>query len=452
MVCTVLVLFMNLPGLQLFYGGMVNSKNMVSVFLTCTAVQCICTLVWFAVGYSLVFSTGGSPFLGGLERVLMNGITPAGPLVAPGVPEALFAVFHSTYAAITPCVIIGAYVGRMKFSASVAFCVAWMLAVYVPFARMVWGGGFLHQVGLIDFAGGVVIHVTAGVSALVAAHVIGPRKRFLSGEVGPGHNLVAIMAGTGIIWTAWLGFNGGSVPTGVSTEAAWVFLTTMAAAASGGIAWMLADALAPVEPHGHGGSNGGSVPGGLNKISALGACLGIVAGLVCITPAALFVSPWAAVFMGAVAAVACRAACAWLRKTAHARSSDDACEVFGLHGTGGILGNALTAVFAATTFGGTREVHNVLAQFALHNAAALAACLWAGSCTWAILKALDATLPGGIRVAAATEEEGLDFAEHGEEAYAFVSDVAAAAIAAAKPPPPAAVTVVTPTKDLTLLA
>ena len=449
MVCTVLVLFMNLPGLQLFYGGMVNSKNMVSVFLTCTAVQCICTLVWFAVGYSLVFSTGGSPFLGGLERVLMNGITPAGPLVAPGVPEALFAVFHSTYAAITPCVIIGAYVGRMKFSASVAFCVAWMLAVYVPFARMVWGGGFLHQVGLIDFAGGVVIHVTAGVSALVAAHVIGPRKRFLSGEVGPGHNLVAIMAGTGIIWTAWLGFNGGSVPTGVSTEAAWVFLTTMAAAASGGIAWMLADALAPVEPHGHGGSNGGSVPGGPNKISALGACLGIVAGLVCITPAALFVSPWAAVFMGAVAAVACRAACAWLRKTAHARGSDDACEVFGLHGTGGILGNALTAIFAATQFGGTREVPNVLAQLALHNAAALAACLWAGGCTWAILKALDAALPGGIRVDAAAEEAGLDLAEHGEEGYAFVSDVAAIA---AKPRPAPAAPIAAPVKGLTSLA
>ena len=448
MVCTVLVLLMNLPGLQLFYGGMVNSKNMVSVFLTCTAVQCACTLAWFAVGYSLVFGTGGNAFLGGLERVLMSGITPAGPLLEPGVPEALFAVFHSTYAAITPCVIIGAYVGRVKFSASVLFCVAWMLAVYVPFARMVWGGGFLHQAGLIDFAGGVVIHVTAGVSALVAAHVVGPRKSFTKGEVGPPHNMVAIMAGTGIIWTAWLGFNGGSVPTGVSTEAAWVFLTTMAAAAAGGVTWMLADALAPLEPHGH----GSSAPGGPNKISALGACLGIVAGLVCITPAALFVSPLAAVFMGAVAAVACRAACAWLRKTAHARSSDDACEVFGLHGTGGILGNALTAVFAATTFGGTREVHNVLAQFALHNAAALAACLWAGSCTWAILKALDATLPGGIRVAAATEEEGLDFAEHGEEAYAFVSDVAAAAIAAAKPPPPAAVTVVTPTKDLTLLA
>ena len=446
MVCTVLVLLMNLPGLQLFYGGMVNSKNMVSVFLTCTAVQCACTLAWFAVGYSLVFGTGGNAFLGGLERVLMSGITPAGPLLEPGVPEALFAVFHSTYAAITPCVIIGAYVGRVKFSASVLFCVAWMLAVYVPFARMVWGGGFLHQAGLIDFAGGVVIHVTAGVSALVAAHVVGPRKSFTKGEVGPPHNMVAIMAGTGIIWTAWLGFNGGSVPTGVSTEAAWVFLTTMAAAAAGGVTWMLADALAPLEPHGH----GSTAPGGPNKISALGACLGIVAGLVCITPAALFVSPLAAVFMGAVAAVACRAACAWLRKTAHARGSDDACEVFGLHGTGGILGNALTAIFAATTFGGTREVPNVLAQFALHNAAALAACLWAGGCTWAILKALDALLPGGIRVDAAAEVAGLDLAEHGEEGYAFVSDVAA--MIAAKPQPAPAATIAASAKGLTTLA
>ena len=397
-----------------------------------------------------MFGAGGNAFVGGLERVLMHGVTPAGPLVTPGVPEALLAVFHSTYAAITPCVLIGSYVGRMKFSASVLFCVAWMLAVYVPFARMVWGGGFLHTIGLIDFAGGVVIHVTAGVSALVAAQVIGPRKRFAAGEVGPGHNLVAIMAGTGIIWTAWLGFNGGSVPNGVSTEAAWVFLTTMAAAASGGVTWVLADALMPVEPHGHGGGNGSNAAGGPNKISALGACLGIVAGLVCITPAALFVSPWAAVFMGAAAAVACRAACAWLRKTARARGSDDACEVFGLHGTGGILGNALTAIFAATTFGGTRAVPNVLAQFALHNAAALAACLWAGACTWAILKALDALLPGGIRVDAAAEEAGLDLAEHGEEGYAFVSDVAA--FAAVKPQPAPAVVIAAPVKDLTSLA
>ena len=372
-----------------------------------------------------MFSSGGNAFLGGLDRVLMQGITPSGPLVAPGIPEALMALFHSTYASITPCVIVGAYACRMKFSASIAFCMAWMLAVYVPFARMVWGGGFLHQLGLIDFAGGVVIHVTAGVSALVAAQYIGPRKRFTDGTVGPMHNLVAVLTGTGIIWTTWLGFTGGSVPTGVSPQAAWVCVTTMAAAAAGGVTWMLADTLFPAV-HGHG-----------SKVSALGACLGIVAGLVAITPAALFVNPWAAVFMGAIAAVACRAACAWLRATAAKRNSDDVCEVFGLHGTGGIVGNALTAIFAATSFGGTEVVANIPAQFALHNAAALAAAVWAAGCTWLILRALDALLPGGIRVDAASEAAGLDAAEHGEEGYSFVPDAAALALAVTPPPAPA---------------
>lgn len=283
--------------------------------------------------------------------------------------------------------------------------------MYVPFARMVWGGGFLHQAGLIDFAGGVVIHVTAGVSALVAAHVIGPRKRFTAGTLAPAHSTVMIMAGAGLIWATWLCFNGGSVPSGVSPEAAWVFLTTMAAGAAGGTAWMLLDTFAkavPGDPHDAGG-----------KPTGLGASCGIIAGLVCITPAALFVTPWSAVAMGVAGAVCCRAACAWLRATAVARGSDDACEVFGLHGTGGILGNALTAVFAASQLGGTRVVANIPTQFALHNAAALAACLWAGACTWGILKALDALLPGGIRVSQAVEETGLDLGEHGEEAYAF---------------------------------
>ena len=446
-----MVLFMNLPGLCLFYGGMLDAKNMVrtgpplrrclllapdrsapsqlSMFMTCTAVQCAGTLLWFVVGYSLVFSSGGNAFVGGLERAFMHGITPLGPLVPPGVPAALQAVFHSTYASITPCVVVGAYACRMKFSASILFCMAWMIAVYVPFARMVWGGGFLHQIGLIDFAGGVVIHVTAGVSALVAAQVIGPRKSFTAGKVAPPHNLVAVMVGAGIIWASWLGFNGGSTPSGVGPESAWVFLTSMAAAASGGVAWMLADTLMlmPGAPRGGGAASGA-------KVSALGASCGIVAGLVCITPAANFVSPWAAVFMGSFGAVVCRAACAWLRKTAVARGSDDACEVFGLHGTGGILGNAMTAIFAATTFGGTRVVVSVPAQFMLHNAAALGACLWAGGCTWLILKALDALLPGGIRVDAATEEQGLDQAHHGEEAYGFLADVAALATPALVPP------------------
>ena len=284
--------------------------------------------------------------------------------------------------------------------------------MYVPFARMVWGGGFLHQAGLIDFAGGVVIHVTAGVSALVAAHVIGPRKRFSAGTPPPAHSTVMIMAGSGLIWSTWLCFNGGSVPSGVSPEAAWVFLTTMAAAAAGGTAWMLLDTFAKATPPGDAHGAGG-------KPTGLGACCGIIAGLVCITPAALFVSPWSAVAMGVAGAVCCRAACAWLRATAAARGSDDACEVFGLHGTGGILGNALTAIFAATQLGGTRVVANIPAQFALHNAAALAGCIWAAACTWAILKALDALLPGGIRVSEAVEEEGLDLGEHGDVGYAI---------------------------------
>jgi Amt family ammonium transporter len=384
------------------------------MFASCTAVQCVCTLLWFVCGYTLVFGGGGNAFLGGLDRLLMNGVTPLGPLVGAAgarVPEALYAVFHSTYAAITPCVIVGAYAGRMRFSASVLFCAAWMLTVYCPFARMVWGGGFLEQIGLIDFAGGVVIHVTAGMSALVAAKMVGPRRVFTatSGDVGAGHSPIMMMAGTGLIWAAWLGFNGGSTPTGVSAQAAWVFLTTMSAGAAGGAAWLLLDTFAP-PAHGH----------GARKPTGIGACCGIVAGLVCITPAALFVSPWAAVAMGAAGALCCRTACGALRATAAARGVDDVCEVFGIHGTGGIVGNALTAIFAATTLGGTRVVASIPAQFALHMAAAGAACLWSAGWTWVILKALDAALPGGIRVDAATEDAGLDMGEHGEVAYVLL--------------------------------
>jgi Amt family ammonium transporter len=385
------------------------------MFTTCTAVQCVVTLLWFVCGYSLVFGAGGNAFIGGLDRLFMSGVTPMGPLVGAAgarVPEALYAVFHSTYAAITPCVIVGAYAGRMRFSASVMFCAAWVLTVYVPFARMVWGGGFLEQIGLIDFAGGVVIHVTAGMSALVAAKVVGPRRRFTSGDMGPGHSPIMVMAGTGLIWAAWLGFNGGSTPSGVSVQAAWVFLTTMCAGAAGGASWLMLDTFAAPA---HGGDAHVA-----RKPTGLGACYGIVAGLVCITPAALFVSPWAAVAMGAVGALVCRAACGALRATAAARGVDDACEVFGIHGTGGILGNALTAIFAATTLGGTRVVANIPAQFALHMAAAGAACLWSAGWTWAILKALDLALPGGIRVDAAVEDAGLDIGEHGEVAYVLL--------------------------------
>ncbi len=357
---------------------------------------------------SLVFGSSGNAFLGGLDRAFMSGVTPLGPLVGAAsarVPEALYAVFHSTYAAITPCVIVGAYAGRMRFSASVLFCAAWMLTVYCPFARMVWGGGFLEQVGLIDFAGGVVIHITAGIAALVSAKMLGPRQLFTDGKVGPGHSVPAVMAGTGMIWATWLAFNGGSVPTGVSPQAAWVFLNTMAAGAAGGVAWLLLDTFAA------------PAHGSVRRPTGMGACCGIVGGLVCITPAAIFVSPWAAVFMGALGAACCRAACGWLRATAVERGTDDVTEVFGLHGTGGIVGNALTAIFAATTFGGRQVVANIPAQFALHMAAAAAACVWSAGWTLVIIKALDALLLGGVRVTAAVEAQGLDMGEHGEQAY-----------------------------------
>lgn len=228
-------------------------------------------------------------------------------------------------ASITPCIIIGAYAGRMRFFASLLFCALWMFAVYVPFARMVWGGGLLEHLGLIDFAGGVVIHVTAGAASLVAAQVIGPRLQFAAegGKPPPPGNLIAMMCGSGLFWVCWLAFCGGSTPSPVSPETAWVFLNSMVAASAGGLAWLLSDSF---------------LPGSHRRPTGFGMCLGFIAGLVVITPAALFVSPWGALAMGAIGAATCRFVTEELRRTAVARGSDDAAEAFGLHGTGGIVG------------------------------------------------------------------------------------------------------------------
>lgn len=270
--------------------------------------------------------------------------------------------------------------------------------------------------------------MTAGASALAAAQFVGPRRSvaaaapLAAGSPSSHHaehqppNLVSIMIGTGLVWATWLAFNGGSVAAGVSASAAWVFINTQAAAAAGGLTWTLLDALAP---------------GGRGRPSALGACLGVVAGLVCITPAAVFVAPWAAVLMGAAGATACRAAVAALRAASAAgRVPDDACEVFAVHGTGGLVGNSLTALFAAQQLGGTVVVPNLAAQFALHAAVSGAAVAWAYGATWAVLAALDAVLPGGVRVPAADEDAGLDASLHGETAAQQPPPAPAAAPAA----------------------
>ena len=387
---------MNLPGLCLFYGGMLDSRNVVNTFATCLAVACALTLLWLGVGYSLVYGATGGAILGGLDKAFLSGMGPIAPLAVagPGVPVPLHAVFQATYATITPCLIIGAYAGRMRFFPSIALCAGWMLAVYCPFARMVWGGGLLEQMGLVDFAGGIVIHITAGFAALVAAMYMRPRRRLPKSHGPP--NLVSIMVGTGLIWATWLAFNAGSTPTSApGMHLAWVFATSMTAASTGGVTWLLTDSCT-----------------GSKRPTALGLCLGIVAALVGITPAALFVSLPGAVAIGAITALCCRAAMEWMRAT----RVDDACEVFGLHGTGGIVGNALTALFAATQLGGSQVIPNLWAQFALHMGAAGAACAWSGAVTWLLLAAMDACIPGGVRVTSAVEDIGLDAGIHGEAA------------------------------------
>jgi Amt family ammonium transporter len=391
---TALVLFMTIPGLALFYAGLVRSKNVLSILIQCFAITCLVSVLWLTVGYSLTFSDGGSlqGFIGGLDKAFLSGVTRAS--VSGTVPETVFFMFQMTFAIITPALVIGGFAERMRFSAVLGFTTLWLLFVYVPIAHWVWGGGWLAALGVMDYAGGIVVHVSAGVAALVCALVLGRRRGFPHTAMAP-HSLPYAVAGAGMLWVGWFGFNAGSA-LAANGSAGMAMLTTHMGASAGALAWMC------VEWKKYG------------KPSMLGVVTGMVAGLGTITPASGFVGPMGAVAIGLIAGVACFFATQFLKRKLEI---DDSLDVSPVHGVGGVIGSLLTGVFAAAWLGGSGFSldHGVAAQLGVQALGIAAAVAWCGGATWLILKFLDVVF--GLRVAEEHETEGLDLAEHGERGY-----------------------------------
>jgi Amt family ammonium transporter len=391
---TALVLFMTLPGLALFYSGLVRGKNSLSILVQCFAITGLVSVLWFALGYSLTFSNGGAAqgFIGGLDRALFAGI--GRDSLTGTIPETLFAMFQMTFAIITPALVIGGYAERIRFSVVLWFSGLWLMLVYVPVAHWVWGGGWLATRGVMDFAGGIVVHVNAGVAALVCALVLGRRRGFPQVPMAP-HSLPLAACGAGMLWVGWFGFNGGSALAANGT-ATMAVLTTHLGASAGAFAWML------VEWSRYG------------KPSLLGVITGMVAGLGTITPASGFVGPGGALAIGFAAGIVCFGATQFLKRKLHL---DDSLDVSPVHGVGGVIGTLLTGVFAAVALGGSGFTvqKSIGAQLGVQALGVLATVAWCGVVTWILLKVLDATL--GLRVSEEQESEGLDLAQHGERGY-----------------------------------
>src|SRR3954467_3446073 len=390
-VATALVLFMTLPGLALFYAGLVRAKNVLSVLMQCFAITCVVTLAWVAVGYSIAFGDPG-PWWGGLGKAFFAGI---GVNTLKGsIPETLFAMYQMTFAIITPALVVGAYAERVKFSGMLVFSLLWLLVVYVPLAHWVWGDGWLQKMGLMDFAGGTVVHANAGMAALVCALVLGRRRGFPDTAMPP-HNMTMVVAGACMLWVGWFGFNAGSAlaPGGPGAMA---MLVTHIAAATASLAWMFCEWIR------------------FRKPSVLGIVTGMVAGLGTITPASGFVGPMGAIAIGLLAGLVCFFATNYMKR---ALGVDDSLDVFPVHGVGGILGTTLTGVFAATMFGGVGfpEGQTMAGQVAVQLGGVLVTLVWSGILTWVLLKLVDAVI--GMRVASEEETEGLDTVLHNEKGY-----------------------------------
>jgi Amt family ammonium transporter len=396
---TALVLFMTIPGLSLFYAGLVRVKNVLSVLMQCFALTCLMSVLWFVVGYTIAFGSAGveqGPFIGDFGNVLFAAVTVDS--MTGTIPTSLFAIFQMTFAIITPALIVGAFAERMRFSAMLIFCSIWMLVVYAPVCHWVWGGGWLGAMGLKDFAGGTVVHITAAVAALVAALVVGPRKGF--GTVAmPPHNLTITVAGAGMLWVGWFGFNAGSA-LGANNTAAMAMLVTHLSAACGALAWMTMEWVR------HG------------KPSVLGIVTGMVAGLGTITPASGSVGPAAAVVIGLSAGVICYFATNLLRNVLRV---DDSLDVFPVHGVGGILGTLLAGVFASTQLGifsgnGFSEgIDSIGGQLSVQATGVVATFVYTAVVTFVILKLVNALV--GLRIDAEDENRGLDLALHDERGY-----------------------------------
>ena len=391
---TALVLFMTLPGLAAFYGGLVRAKNVLSVLMQCVAITCVVSLLWIAGAYGLAFGDGGShqAWLGSLDKALFAGI--GRDSVTGTVPETVFAMFQLTFAIITPALVIGGFAERLRFSAVLGFTVLWLLLVYVPVTHWVWGGGWLAKLGVLDYAGGIVVHVNAGVAALVAALVVGPRRGFPSTPMPP-HSLPLTVMGAGMLWVGWFGFNAGSA-LAANGNAGMALLATHTGAAAGAFVWMALEWLKYGKP------------------SVLGMVTGVVAGLGTITPASGFVGPLGAMAIGAIAGGVCFFATILLKRVL---KIDDSLDVSPVHGVGGIVGSLLTGVFVDAALGGAGYAPGMTmgSQLLVQAIGVGATALWCGGVTWGILKLLDATT--GLRVDADAESGGLDVAEHGETAY-----------------------------------
>ena len=389
---TALVLFMTIPGLALFYGGMVRANNVVSVLMQCFAITCLVTILWLVAGYSLAFGDISLLVVGDLGKAMYDGV---GEDVLWGtIPESIFATFQLTFAIITPALIVGSFVERMRFSAVLLFTAIWSLLVYAPVAHWVWGGGWLGELGLLDFAGGIVVHVTAGTSALVAALVLGPRRGFPD-HIPPPHNMTLTIAGAAMLWVGWLGFNGGSA-IAADGNATLAMTATHIAAAAAAFTWMVLEWIRQGKP------------------SALGAVTGMVAGLATVTPAAGFVGPAGALVMGVAAGATCLGAVRLLKRTFRI---DDSLDVVGIHLVGGALGTILAGVFASSSLGlfGGQEDISILGQLRVQTIGVVAAVLYTGVATWVILAIVNAMVRG--RVSEATVIEGLDSAFHDERGY-----------------------------------
>jgi Amt family ammonium transporter len=392
---TALVLFMTLPGLALFYGGLVRAKNVLSILMQCFAIAGISSILWLVVGYSLAFGEGG-PFIGDFSKVMLSGI--GRDAVAGDIPESLFMLFQMTFAIITPALIIGGYAERMKFSAMVIFSAVWLLLVYVPVTHWVWGGGWLQEMGLYDFAGGTVVHITAGVAALVSALVLGQRKGFGTKAMMP-HNMTMTVAGAGMLWVGWFGFNGGSALAS-NGDAAMAMLVTHISAATAAITWMVIEWVKYGRP------------------SALGIVTGMVAGLGTITPASGFVGPGGALIIGLLAGSVCFIATLTLKQKL---KIDDSLDVFPVHGVGGIMGTMLAGVFAATSlgvfsgYGFAEGIHSMAGQIKVQFIGVAATIVFTAVVTYVLLKVIDLVI--GLRVTEEQEVEGLDIALHEERGY-----------------------------------
>ncbi|WP_278401935.1 ammonium transporter [Stutzerimonas kunmingensis] len=397
---TALVLFMTIPGLALFYGGMVRSKNILSVMMQCFAVTGLMSILWMVYGYSLAFDTTGmeagvtnfNSFVGGLDRAFLSGLTPDSLVGA--FPESVFITFQMTFAIITPALIVGAFAERMKFSAMLVFMGVWFTLVYAPIAHMVWGGdgGLMWDWGVLDFAGGTVVHINAGIAGLVACLVLGKRKGYPTTPMAP-HNLGLTLVGAAMLWVGWFGFNAGSAIAANGT-AGMAMLVTQIATAAAALGWMFAEWI------GHG------------KPSALGIASGVVAGLVAITPAAGTVGPMGALVIGLVSGVVCFFCATSLKRKL---GYDDSLDAFGVHGIGGIVGALLTGIFAAPMLGGFGEVENIGLQLWIQFKGVLFTVVYTGILTYLILKAIDLVM--GLRVNEEQETIGLDLSLHNERGY-----------------------------------